>query len=116
MPIDEKDRRRALEQAAFRTAATQPSSDRPVQTTVDGSGKVVSVSSGLCIVEIDGARLQCRMRSDLTAAETSFTNVVAVGDQVIVSDDGSGGGIIEQVLPRSSILAARMSSTAIAGR
>ena len=67
--------------------------------------KVVSVSSGLCVVEIDGVRLQCRLRSNLTVAETSFTNVVAVGDQVIVSDNGSGGGIIEQVLPRSSILA-----------
>ena len=105
MPIDERDRRRALKQAVFRTAATQPSTDRPGQTTVDGAGKVVSVSSGLCVVEIDGVRLQCRLRSKLTAAETSFTNVVAVGDQVILSDDGSGGGIIEQVLPRSSILA-----------
>ena len=37
--------------------------------------------------------------------ERIMPNVVAVGDQVIVSDDGSGGGIIEQVLPRSSILA-----------
>ena len=105
LPIDEGDRRRALKQAAFRTAATKPSTDRPVQTTVDGAGKVVSVSSGLCVVEIDGVRLQCRVRSGLTAAETSFTNVVAVGDQVIMSGDGSGGGIIEQVLPRSSILA-----------
>ena len=28
MPIDEKDRRRALKQAVFRTAATQPSTDK----------------------------------------------------------------------------------------
>ena len=95
-------RRRSLRQR--RHGRTPLSKDRPVQTTVDG-GKVVSVSSGLCVVEIDGVRLQCRLRSKLTVAETSFTNVVAVGDQVIVSDDGSGGGIIEQVLPRSSILA-----------
>ena len=31
--------------------------------------------------------------------------MVAVGDQVIVSDDGAGGDIIDDVLPRSSILA-----------
>ena len=105
MPVDERDRRRALEQSAFRAAATPPSTESPVPVAVDGAGRVVSVSSGLCVVDIDGTRLQCRLRSDLTAAETSFTNVVAAGDQVIVSGDGSGGGIIEQVLRRSSILA-----------
>ena len=104
MPIDERDRRRALERAAFKPVDPPPSTDRPAQVAAD-SGKVVSVSSGLCVVEIDGTRLQCRLRSGLTAAETSFTNVAAVGDRVVVSDDGSGGGIVEQVLPRSTILA-----------
>ena len=105
MPIDEGDRRRALERAAFKPVDPPPSTDRPVQVAADDSGKVVSVSSGHCVVEIDGITLRCRLRSDLTAAETSFTNAVAVGDRVNVSDDGSGGGIIEEVLPRSSTLA-----------
>ena len=38
-------------------------------------------------------------------AETSFTNVVAVGDEVKVSEDGSGGGMVDEVLPRRSALA-----------
>ena len=105
MPIDEGDRRQALERAILESDTTRTSEDGPLQAAVNDSGKVVSVSSGLCVVDIDGVRLRCRIRSSLTAAETSFTNVVAVGDQVIVSDDGSGGGIIDDVLPRSSILA-----------
>ena len=105
MPMDELDRRRALERAAFRDADAPPIAERTIQAPSDGTGKVVSVSSGLCAVEIDGARLQCRVRSDLTAAESPFTNVVAVGDHVTVTGDGSGGGIIDEVLPRSGILA-----------
>ena len=105
MPIDENDRRRGLEQAAFRAAAAPSSADGPAQAVASGSGTVVSVSSGLCVVEIDGARLPCRLRSGLTAAETSFTNVAAVGDRVVVSDDGAGGGIVDEVLPRSTVLA-----------
>ena len=101
MPIDENDRRRALERAAFRSAATPTGTARPATVTPQGAGKVVSVSSGTCVVEIDGTRLRCRPRSGLTGAETSFTNVVAVGDHVVVSD----GGIIDEVLPRSTILA-----------
>ena len=105
MPIDERDRRRAVEQAAFKDPAAQPGPNRRAPVALDRRGTVVSVSRGLCTVEFAGAKLQCRIRSELTAAETSFTNVVAVGDEVGVSDDGSGGGIIEEVLPRRSALA-----------
>ena len=105
MPIDENARRRGVEQAAFRAAADPTGTERPAPDAVDGAGTVVSVSSGVCVVEIDGARLQCRLRSGLTAAETSFTNVVAAGDRVVVSGDGAGGGIVDEVLPRSTMLA-----------
>ena len=105
MPIDERDRRRSLEQAAFKDPGAQPVPKKRAPVAPDGPGTVVSVSSGLCVVELAGTRLQCRIRSKLTAAETSFTNVVAVGDEVRVSDDGSGGGIIEEVLPRRTVLA-----------
>ncbi len=105
MPIDENARRRGLEQAAFRAAATTTGAESPAPAAVDGAGTVVSVSSGLCVVEIGGTRLRCRLRSGLTAAETSFTNVVAVGDRVVVSGHGAGGGTVDEVLPRSTILA-----------
>ena len=105
MPIDENDRRRDLERAAFRAAAVPPSTAGPAQVATGGPGTVVSVSSGVCVVEIGATRLRCRPRSGLTAAESSFTNAVAVGDRVVVIGDGSGGGTIDKVLPRSSMLA-----------
>lgn len=55
-------------------------------------------------MEINGVRLQCRIRGKLTAAETFFTNAVVVGDEVKVSNDGSGSGIVEEVVPRTSLL------------
>jgi ribosome biogenesis GTPase len=42
------------------------------------------------------------LRGSLSAQETGFTNVVAVGDWVVVSKDGVGRGIVESVLPRKS--------------
>ena len=61
---------------------------------------VIEVSSRLCRVELPGRSLICTLRGALTAAETGFTNVVAVGDQVVVSANGSDQGVVERVLPR----------------
>ena len=106
MPIDERERRRAIEQAAFKDSAVQPGPNNRGAPVADGRlGTVISVSRGVCAVEFAGARLRCRISGKLTAMETPFTNVVAVGDEVGVSDDGAGGGIVEQVLPRRSVLA-----------
>ena len=106
MPLDEGDRRRAIEQAAFKDSTGQSSPDNRRATAAEGRlGTVVSVSSGLCAVELGEATLLCRIRSKLTSAETPFTNVVAVGDRVAVSDDRASGGIIEEVRPRRSVLA-----------
>ena len=105
MPIDEGDRRQEIERAAFRnrTAQSRPSKQRA--KPVEGHrGTVISVSSGLCTMESDEIKLQCHVRSALTSVETPYTNTVAVGDEVIVSDDGAGGGIVEEVLPRRSAL------------
>ncbi len=105
MRIDEGDRRRAMERAAFQNPAAQPRPpERRDPTAQVHPGTVVSVSSGLCTVERDGARLQCHMGRTLSARETAFTNAVAVGDKVTLRDDGAGGGIIEEVLPRHSVL------------
>jgi ribosome biogenesis GTPase len=68
-------------------------------------GIVVEVSSSLCRVDLDGRILVCGIRGSLSAEETGFTNVVAVGDEVIVSEDGADGGVVEMVLPRRSFLA-----------
>jgi ribosome biogenesis GTPase len=68
-------------------------------------GTVVEVSSGLCRVDVVGQTLMCGLRGSLSAEETGFTNVVAVGDDVFVSADSSGWGVVEQVLPRRTVLA-----------
>ena len=106
MPIDEADRRRAIERAAYKNPAAQPGPARAGASTVQGhTGTVVSVSTGLCTVVRDGAELQCRVKSTLTARESEFTNAVAVGDEVLLHDDGAGGGVVQEVLPRRSALA-----------
>jgi ribosome biogenesis GTPase len=54
---------------------------------------------------VDGESLLCEVRRTLKASVTGFTNVVAVGDEVAVSQHGAGRGMVEAVLPRRSVLA-----------
>lgn len=68
-------------------------------------GIVIEVSTGLCRVSVDGKILLCRLRGTLSLEDSGFTNVVAVGDKVIISEDGQGGGVVEAVLPRQNMLA-----------
>jgi ribosome biogenesis GTPase len=68
-------------------------------------GVVVEVSSGLCRVELGGRSLACSLRGSLSAGEAGYTNVVAVGDEVIVAENGARQGVLEAVLPRRSVLA-----------
>jgi ribosome biogenesis GTPase len=49
--------------------------------------------------------LACGVRGTLTSHDTGFTNVIAVGDRVLVSLDGAEQGVVEAVMPRRSVLA-----------
>lgn len=108
MPRGERERRqanlkRALaaqeeEESSFK--GTKPAEDVPGQRAV-----VVEVSSSRCRVDLGGRGLLCSLRGSLSAEETGYTNVVAVGDEVVVSENGAGGGVVEAVLPRRSVLA-----------
>jgi len=69
------------------------------------TGIVVEVSTSLCRVTLDGRDIVCGLRGSLSAEDSGFTNVVTVGDQVIVPEDEANQGIVEAVLPRRSILA-----------
>ena len=62
------------------------------------------MSNNLYRVEIGETTLLCSVRGALSGQETGFTNPIAVGDQVIVQEDGAGGGVVENVLPRHSML------------
>jgi ribosome biogenesis GTPase len=107
MPRGERERRQAALTAALSRLREQEEQDTPRATDEPSGaqGMVIEVSSGLCRVQLDGRTLMCGIRGSLSAEETGYTNVVAVGDQVIVSEDGAEQGIVEAVLPRSSALA-----------
>jgi len=107
MPRGERERRRAVLSMALANVQEDEnvSVDSVPEEAVGCRGVVVEVSSGLCRVDLDGRSLVCGLRGSLTAQDTGFTNVVAVGDQVAVSEDRSGGGMVEAVLPRKSVLA-----------
>jgi ribosome biogenesis GTPase len=68
-------------------------------------GVVTQVSTSLYHVDLGEQITLCTVRGALSAADTGYTNVVAVGDQVLVSLDRSGDGVIEHVLPRRTVLA-----------
>ena len=108
MPRGERERRQAVMAAALATLEEQASADEELLTTeetVGLQGVVVEVSSSLCRVDLGGRSLICGLRGSLTAQDTGFTNVVAVGDEVVVSEDSSDRGVVEAVLPRRSVLA-----------
>jgi ribosome biogenesis GTPase len=73
-------------------------------------GIVTRVSTSLYDVDLDKQTALCAVRGALSAAETGYTNVVAVGDEVLVSfpsvDEGpSDEGVIEYIYPRHAVLA-----------
>jgi len=105
LPRGEHERRRNLEALAFDESPAQSEPAPVVETDSAITGLVVEVSSGLCRVELDDETLLCSLRGNLKTQETGYSNIVAVGDQVIISRDGSESGVIETVLPRRSVLA-----------
>lgn len=105
MPLDEGDRRRNLERAAFHSSQVSQGDNVVKASGVNGeTGTITSVSTGLFSVTIGDSTVMCRPRGRLSARETGFTNVLAVGDNVIVSRDGQGSGVVEHVLPRVTML------------
>jgi ribosome biogenesis GTPase len=107
MPRGEQERRKIL---ATKLAARGNEPETTEETvsaekTTGHQGTVIEMSSSLYRVDVNGHTIMCGIRGTLSAQETGFTNVVAVGDAVIVSENGADGGIIEEVLPRRSILA-----------
>ena len=108
MPRGERERRQTVMDAALATLEEQGNADEELPITeypLGLQGVVVEVSSGLCRVDLDERSLICALRGSLTAQDTGFTNVVAVGDEVIVSENSSERGVVEAVLPRRSVLA-----------
>lgn len=68
-------------------------------------GVVIEAAGEQCTVLVEGKELDCTVRRSLLVEETTFTSVVAAGDDVAVSNGQKGSGVVEQVLPRRSVLA-----------
>lgn len=108
MPRDETDRR--ANNVAVVTDAFVGDFDDSYWTEIAEEtpyllGVVVEVSRRLCRAEVEGKVMVCDIRGVLTAEGTGFTNIVAVGDRVLVSLQEEDRGLIQEVLPRRSGLA-----------
>jgi ribosome biogenesis GTPase len=68
-------------------------------------GVVTQVSTSLYHVDLGDQVTLCAVRGSLSASQTGYTNIVAVGDEALVSLDPSGDGVIERILPRRTVLA-----------
>jgi ribosome biogenesis GTPase len=105
MPPGERERREAALAEAMARLREEGSKASPPSLVEGQRGVVVEVGTGLCRVDVGDQLLLCGVRGSLSAVESGYTNVVAVGDEVIVSLDGSDRGIVETVLPRRNVLA-----------
>jgi len=103
MPADEGDRRRQVENFAPATGSVDESVADDIMIGI--TGRVLEVNSGLCRVLLDGETRLCSLRGSLTAVDTGFSSVVAVGDTVQVTPLEAGRGIIEAIHPRHNQIA-----------
>ncbi|MBE2201237.1 MAG: ribosome small subunit-dependent GTPase A [Anaerolinea sp.] len=105
MPRDEMERRKQVETLAAQAVATDFNEamwQRLAAATPYALGIVVEVSKGLCRVALDGKVIVCDWRGVLIAEQTGYTNVIAVGDRVLVSPQEAGRGFVQEALPRRS--------------
>lgn len=108
MPRDELDRREGLlisEPLSFDETMNDAAWQDIADETPFLLGKVVEVSRGLCRAEVNGEVMVCDLRGILTAEGTGYTNILAVGDRVLVQMQTESRGLVEKVLPRRSGLA-----------
>ena len=103
VPRGEHERRRAA-LAAITQQLTAGEAELEDSTEGWRGGLVTRVSSGFYQVDSEEGRFTCSVRGSLTAYDTGYTNVVAVGDEVLFSTVGSKQGVIERVLPRRTCL------------
>lgn len=124
MPLDERERRRTLEQAVFAEPGGDPGGEPgadpvaiahaltaqadapdPAPEPSGPVGVVMESGNGLCRVALGEEVILCAMRGSLSAQRSLYTQPVIVGDRVTVTLNGAGGGVVEEVLPRRTVLA-----------
>lgn len=113
MPRGEYERRRTIEQMMNMDLSEHQEKadshlldhDEATHQSKELQGQVIEVSTGMCRVSTGNEIILCQIRGSLTAIDHGFTNVVAVGDKVIINLNGQAEGVIEAILPRKKILA-----------
>ena len=105
MPRDERERRERVEALSAQAVAADFDEAMWRRLAADSPhalGVVVEVSKGLCRVALGDEIIICDWRGALIAEQTGNTNVIAVGDRVLVSPQEEGRGFVQEVLPRRS--------------
>ncbi|MEJ2758615.1 MAG: GTPase RsgA, partial [Anaerolineales bacterium] len=108
MPLGTQERHKVVAHMAQNTVLRGDTSevidedDLPTGTL---TGLVVESAGEFSSVLVEGEMISCTIRRSLLTQETTFTSPVAAGDQVAIRKNGDGSGVIEQVLPRRSVLA-----------
>ncbi len=103
MPRDEQERRQEI---ATKTREVFREPEEAVSLDSTGKlGQVTEVSMGLSRVRIGKRMVLCYLRGSLLSEDSGYSNVVAVGDRVIIGEDVPDKGVIERVLPRRNRLA-----------
>lgn len=87
-------------------AVAFPRSIRHTRPGLDVTGLVLRIDAKVCHVEVEGRTLQVPLRGKLFEEQGWEKRPVAVGDRVRLTTT-SDGGVIEEVLPRTSKLARR---------
>lgn len=77
----------------------------PAAGQATAQGTVIEISAGLCTVAANGMTYLCSQRKALRVEHSGYSNMVAVGDEVIFTPTGGKRGVVDAVLPRRSALA-----------
>lgn len=119
MPRGEDERRKQVARLAANKARRTPSGvvsasgveESTPERAAHTPGLVVEINSGLCRVHLDGdsppgsKSILCTLRGNLRRNRIAYSQTVAVGDRVLITQDGDGRGVVEEVLPRKNVLA-----------
>lgn len=92
--------------AAHGTLKTQALDDSAGRSGIQQSrGTVVEIATGLYTIQTPAGRYVCTLRKALRVEHSGYSNMLAVGDEVIVSHNGHTRGTVDAILPRRSALA-----------
>ena len=108
MPLGTTGNRKVVEGMARAAVGEKKGEEAPELTDIpddQAKGQVVEVTAGQCVVSVDGRLQDCVVRGNLLSKETIYSNLVTVGDWVLVEEAEGELWAVVEVLPRSSKLA-----------